>query len=371
MVVPFMTMYCTQQLGFSLLQAGFIMALFGAGAVTGAFIGGIITDKVGFYPMQVAALLLGGCMFIVTGFLKTYPALCIGSFVLSVCNESFRPANSAAVAFYSKPENRTRSYALNRLAINLGWSFGGALGGFIASINYNLLFWVDGVTNIVAALLLMRLLPYVNHKKQTAQAAENAPVKSAYRDVPYLFFTLLTILFATCFFQLFTIQPVFFKNEWKLTEQMIGLLMALNGLIIVVIEMIIVYSIEGKRPLTFFIRAGVFTVGLSYALFNILPGVAVSAFVCVAVMTLGEILAMPFMNTYWISRTSENNRGQYAAIYTIAWSIAQITAPSFGSYTAEKFGFATLWWMNAGICTITAIGFALLGKKDGQLTTRS
>src|SRR5437868_3514850 len=64
MVIPFMTMYCTLQLGFTILQAGFVMALFGAGAITGALIGGRITDRIGFYPMQVASLFMGGCMFI-------------------------------------------------------------------------------------------------------------------------------------------------------------------------------------------------------------------------------------------------------------------------------------------------------------------
>ena len=134
------------------------MALFGAGAIAGAFIGGKITDKFGFYYQQLASLLLGGIMFIITGFLQTYLSLCIGTFILSLCNESFRPANAAAIAHYSLPENRTRSYSLNRLAINLGWAVGGALGGLLASIDYHLLFWVDGATNIMAALLLVYLL---------------------------------------------------------------------------------------------------------------------------------------------------------------------------------------------------------------------
>src|SRR3954469_23844029 len=161
MVIPFMTIYCTQELHFSITQAGFVMGLFGFGAIAGALIGGRITDRFGFYPQQVASLLLGGIMFIVTGYLHTYLSLCIGTFILSVCNESFRPANATAIAFYSKQENRTRSYSLNRLAINLGWAVGGAIGGFLASINYKLLFWVDGCTNIAAAFLLLKLLPYI------------------------------------------------------------------------------------------------------------------------------------------------------------------------------------------------------------------
>src|SRR5437868_2209872 len=182
MVIPFMTIYATQQLHFSITQAGFVMGLFGLGAIVGAFIGGRITDKFGFYPMQIASLLLGGTMFIITGYMHTYSSLCISAFILSVCNESFRPANSTAIAFYSKEENRTRSYSLNRLAINLGWAVGGALGGFLASVNYSLLFWVDGCTNIAAALLLLKLLPYVKSGTHNTEQKHTVIVKPAYRD---------------------------------------------------------------------------------------------------------------------------------------------------------------------------------------------
>ena len=257
MVIPFMTMYCTQQLHFSLPQAGIVMSLFGAGAIAGAYIGGIITDKFGFYSQQFASLLLGGVMFIVTGFLHTYLSLCIGTFILSFFNESFRPANATAIAYYSEPGNRTRSYSLNRLAINLGWAVGGALGGLLASIDYHLLFWVDGSTNIIAALLLFKLLPYANSKDSVIK---DRPLQKqpAYTDKFYVAFIIITFFFAACFFQMFTIQPVFFKTEWHYDEIFIGILMALNGLIIVFTEMILVYSIEGKRPNTFFIRIGFF-----------------------------------------------------------------------------------------------------------------
>jgi len=364
MVVPFLTMYCHIQLGFSVQQAGFVMALFGAGSILGAFVGGKIVDAWGFYPLQLAALLVGGAMFIVVGQLKSYPVLCIGTFLLSACNESFRPANSTAVAHYCSVENRTRSYSLNRLAVNLGWAFGGALGGFLASVNYHLLFWVDGCTNIFAALLLLKLLPFVKSGSKRAVEKDVKPAKalSPYRDNVFLFFTGLTILFAACFFQLFSMQPLFYKTEWQLNERFIGVLMALNGVIIVGVEMIIVYRIEGSRPLTTFIRTGIFLVGVGFAIVNILPPAAWVAVLCVTIVTFGEILSMPFMNSFWVSRTTESNRGQYAALYTIAWSIGQIAGPYTGSIVIQKSGYTTLWWGIALTCLITSLGFYRLGK---------
>ncbi len=363
MVIPFMTIYCTQQLHFSITQAGFVMGLFGLGAIVGAVFGGRVTDRWGFYPQQVAALFAGGVMFIVCGYLHTYVSLCIGVFILSVCNESFRPANAAAVAHYSEPENLTRSYSMNRLAVNLGWAVGGALGGFLASINYDLLFWVDGCTNMVAALLLLKMLPYVKGGSKHNAALQEEPVASAYRDKTYLVFIALTILMGYCFFHLFTILPVFYKTEWHLSEQSIGGLMAINGLLIVLIEMVIVYSLEGKRPLTTFMQMGVLLIGVSYAVVNLLPAGAATAIIAIFIITFGEIISMPFMNSFWVSRTVQSNRGQYAAMYTIAWSIAQIAAPVFGSEIVERWSYNAVWWLLSGLCGLACIGFGWLGRK--------
>src|SRR6185312_16908718 len=96
--------------------------------------------------------------FLVLGQMVTFRSICLCAFVLAMLNDSFRPANATAIAEYSKEENRTRSFSLNRLSINIGWAVGGAVGGIIASHDYHLIFWVDGITNICAAFLLLLVL---------------------------------------------------------------------------------------------------------------------------------------------------------------------------------------------------------------------
>lgn len=366
MVVPFMTIYATQHLHFSLAQAGGVMSAFGVGAIAGAFAGGKITDAIGFYPVQVVALLLGGALFMVVGFLNTFPLLCGGAFVLSLCNESFRPANSTAIAHYSTPENRTRSYSLNRFAINLGWSFGGALGGFLAAHNYHWLFWVDGGTNMLAALLLLRLLPRIPHTQQSKDDRRSQKAGSPYRDGVYLCFIALVIVFATCFMQLFGMQTVFLKTEWHIAEEQIGLLMAENGLIIALVEMILVYHLENRRAPLYFVRRGIVLIALAYILLNCLPHHFSSALITTALITTGEILSLPFLNSYWIGRTQPFNRGSYAALYTMAWSTAQIVAPALGSQVAELAGFNYLWWLISGLCALVAMGIWLLDKRENR-----
>jgi predicted MFS family arabinose efflux permease len=357
MVVPFLTIYLTQYYHYSIAQAGAVMGLFGAGAVAGGFVGGKLTDKYGFYGIQLFTLLGGGVLFMVLGQMKSYPLICLFTFLLSFVNEAFRPANATAVAHYSSPENRTRSYSLNRLAINLGWAVGGGLGGLLASVNYELLFWVDGFTNIAAAILLWRYLKPVTKTTHEVHDPTIDTSASAYRDKLYLWFIVFTTLFAMCFFQLFTNLPVYLKQELHFSESFIGLLMAVNGLIIAFIEMVIVYQLEGRRSGLSYISIGVTLCAASYVLYNLLPGTAALAIGAMIVITFGEILSMPFMNAFWISRSQIHNRGQYAGLYTIAWATAQVLGPVLGSQLAEHVNFYWLWWVVGFVCLIAAAGF--------------
>ncbi len=360
MVLPFMTLYLTESEGVSISKAGFVITIYGVGAIAGAYLGGKLTDKIGFYYIQLFALIGGGLLFILLGQVRDYWSICTVAFFLSVVSESFRPANASAVAHYSDEANRTRSFTLNRLAINLGWAVGGALGGFVAARSYHLLFWIDGLTNFGAALILwLMLAPSRNKIKNETLQEENIVGKaiSAYKDKPYILFLLMNIIFAATFFQLFTTIPVYFKQVLEMSEGDIGIVMALNGLIITVFEMVIIKNLEGKKTAIFYIRVGCFLTGLSFIVLNLLPPSFMLSIVFITIVTFGEIIEMPFAATYWVSRSNSKNRGQYAALFTISWATAQIVGPWTGANIAQYWGFNTLWWVVGTVCILSIAGY--------------
>jgi predicted MFS family arabinose efflux permease len=363
MVVPFLTLYLIS-MGYSVSKAGFVFAFFGFGAFSGAFIGGKLTDKIGFYPVQIMTLLGGGVMFFVLSEMKTYWLICLFTYVLAFINEAFRPANSTAIAFYSQQENRTRSYALNRLAINLGWAIGSGIGGILANINFSLLFYVDGITNIVAAILIWVFLKPVTFKSDSEKHFETARSLSPYRDKVYLLFILLTVLFASCFFQLFTNLSPYFFSELHFSKPLIGFLLAANGIIIAIVEMVLIYKLEGRRKNLDYIFFGILMVGIAFLMLNI-PGMGpMLAFCMISMVTFGEIFSMPFMNSFWINRTQPANRGEYAALYTMAWSAAQTLGPLGGSQLVGHLGFKWLWFSTGALCITVSLLIRRLSKMD-------
>ncbi|MEQ1554935.1 MAG: MFS transporter, partial [Ferruginibacter sp.] len=365
MVLAFMTLYCNH-IGFTIKQGGFVVAIYGVGALIGALIGGKLSDKFGFYYTQFCALYLGGIMFIVLGLMKSYNAICVTTFFLAMINESFRPANAAAIAHYSNPQNRTQSFSLVRLAINLGWGVGSALGGFLASVNYHLLFWVDGVTNISAAILLLVILPKVTKAQQLKVEVKSNKIEkntSPYKDKIFLYFLVLQIIFSSCFFQLFTTIPLFFKEGLLLSEFNIGVIMASGGILIALFEMVIVYKLEGTKPYLKLMGYGTIFMALSFVIlnFSFINGFVI-ALISMIIITLGEMLSMPFMNSFYIARSTERTRGQYAGLYTMSWSVAQILGSSIGAAFAHAYGFKNLWFVVAFLCVFASFGYRFLEK---------
>ncbi|WP_394991278.1 MDR family MFS transporter [Emticicia sp.] len=361
MVIAFLTLYLTQKLGFSITEAGFVMVFFGIGSICGTFIGGKLTDLIGYFPVQLWSLFLGGIMFLLISQTENYYVICTLAFLLSAFGEAYRPANTASIADFSTPETFTRSVSLIRLAINIGWSIGPAIGGFLATRDYKLLFWADGLTNIGAAVLVFSFLRGTRRQKfdNKVVISKINPKDSAYRDQKYLIFLLLTTLYAIAFFQLFTIGPLFYKQACNLSEIQIGYILGLNGLLVAFIEMVLIYKIEGKFQKLSLISFGVSLVVVNYVIFLFTHNY-VWLIVGVIFATFSDIFAMPFMNAFSIERSKSHNRGQYSALHSMTWSVAQISAPLIGTQTIAHLGFDALWYILGSFGIISAVGFRVL-----------
>lgn len=367
MVIPFLTVYMTRELGFTKPQAGLAMSCFGIGSLIGSFAGGQLTDKIGYYMIQFWSLVLTGVGFVALMHVEGFPGFCLAVFAISIVAEAFRPANFAAVAAYAHPANITRSFSLIRLAINLGFSVGPALGGWLAHrMGYDWLFLVDGATCFTAAILFRIFLrPKREGMSTERQAGQGAARRhGAYGDHHFLMFMVFMTATAISFMQFFSVVPVYFREHFQFDERQIGTLLALNGLIIAIGEVPLVYRIEGRFPKYLLVAVGALLVGASFLSFNLFPSVWGIAVLSVVFVTLGEMLSFPFSNAVALERCDATNRGQYMGLYSMGFSLAHILSPSIGMQVAEYFGFRALWLLTWGIATVAALGFWWIWKRQ-------
>ncbi|GAB4159827.1 MAG: MFS transporter [Winogradskyella sp.] len=348
MVIPFLTLYLEEDKSLSLTQISWVMSAFGLGSVIGTWIGGKLTDTIGYYKVMVRSLLSTGILFIALQFLDSFVSICLGIFLVMLVADTFRPAMFVAMSVYSKPENKTRSVTLIRLAINLGFSAGPAVGGLIiATMGYGGLFWVDGITCILATLLLILVLNPKKAKAIDETRAEN-PV-SVYSDKPFWVFFMAMVIFGVIFLQYFSTMPLYYKDIHSLTPFEIGLLLGLNGFFIFLLEMPLIHWLEhlkrSKIGLTLF---GLLLTALSFLVINLTSWIGILV-IGILFMTIGEMIAFPFSNAFAMDRAKKGKQGEYLSMYVMAFSISHIFGHNVGLRLVDNLGYDNTWFIMLGL----------------------
>ncbi|WP_347372927.1 MFS transporter [Aequorivita sp. Q41] len=372
MVIPFLSLYLINEEGFSLPQVGWIMSCFGLGSLAGTYIGGRLTDTIGFYKVILLSLFFGGVGFILLQYINTFYGFCIGIFILTLMADAGRPAIFVAADTYSRPGNTTRSITLIRLAINLGFSVGPLIGGLIiAHINYTALFWIDGLSCMVASLGVFILLKPKKQKdigdEKTALIKEGLP---PYMNKLFIMFFIIMVANSLAFVQYFSVMPVYYEKAHFLSEDVIGWLMFLNGATIVIFEMPLIGWLDRKKvSKTMATFWGIFFLGLSFLVLNFTSwsGILVIAML---LMTLGEMIGFPFSNALALEMAPKGRKGSYMAFYSMSFSFAHLIGHNGGMNLVNSFGYFKTWILFAMfmllICGLTIWLYLLLKKSKPE-----
>lgn len=359
MVVPFLVLYLTEARGYSATAAGRLLALYGLGAILGTFLGGWLSDRVGTRRVLITSLWSGAGAFLLLGFLQERWAIACAIFFLSLVSEAFRPALATAMAEAAPAGERGRAFALNRLAVNLGMSFGPAAGGFLALINYFWLFIVDGVTSFLAGLVLIQAF-----RRLPARAAAHPrkPVAgdSPWSDRPFVALVFLMTLYGLIFFQLLGAFPLTLRDRFGLSESWIGISLAVNTVVITLFEMLIVHALRHRDPYRI-IGFGSFLMGLGFALLPFGTGRAFVIFT-VLIWTMGEMLSLAIVSGVVAERAGDSNQGRFMGAFALSFAIAFVAAPLLGTWVYQNYGPQILWPACGLLGLLLWIGFSLLSR---------
>jgi MFS family permease len=365
MVLPFLALYATRELGLGAADAGRLLGLYGIGAIFGSYLGGWLCDRWGAVRVEIVSLAANGLGFLVLPFLRDPRALAVALPIVALAVESFRPALLTAAAQASGPAQRARSLAFVRFAVNLGMALGPVVGGLLASIDYLWLFVVDGGTCWLAAVFLAVLVaPRTPASSASERRAAAALARSPWRDRPFLALMVLVCVQATIFFQILGTFPLYLGAAYRLDEAQIGAVLGVNAAIIAFVEMPLVKGIEGLRASRVMgVGAMLVCVG-----FGLLPLGATVPFVVftVVVWTIGEMLSMPMTNAL-VSRRAEDvaggAAGRYMGIYTQAWSVAFVLAPTLGTSAYARWGGDVVWASCALLAVPLGLGFLIVARR--------
>jgi predicted MFS family arabinose efflux permease len=348
MVLPFLVLYLTRDLGFSVAKAGLVVALYGAGALVAAPISGRLSDRLGPIRIMRASLLLSGMVLLLFALARTPAAVIAVVLALSLTAESFRPANMAIVGDLVDAPLRKTSFAVNRLAINLGMSVGPAVGGFLAAKSFFWLFLVDGITSLAAGvILLLSRFPRHVHGEGSRQIEDSLSPLSrsgagALRDGRLLYFLLACVFpVAIVFFQHISSMPIYLVRDLGLSIAAYGLLFTVNTVLIVFLE-VPLNTATAHWPHRRSLILGAVLCGLGFGALAVAWDIWTVA-VTVVVWTFGEMFFFPGMAAYLTDIAPARRRGEYMGISQMVMGLAFMLGPWAGTSALGRFGGDSVW----------------------------
>ncbi|WP_326796604.1 MFS transporter [Streptomyces sp. NBC_01808] len=359
-VATFMALYLTQERGHSASYAGLVAALYGFGGVISSLGGGVLTDRLGRRPTLMLAQSSTAVTVAVLGFTSHPAAIPAVAFAVGMASNASRPAVQAMMADIVPPADRVRAFSLNYWAINLGFAISSAGAGFIAEYSYRAGFLIEGALTLVCAILVFVKLPESRPERPAGAAGEAAdPVSlgTVVRDGRFMGVVGLSFLIALIFMQAYVSLPVAMGDQ-GFSSSDFGLAIAVNGVLIVVMQIPVTRFIEHRDPRMLLIVSSLLA-GYGFGL-NVFAGsVAVYALV-VCVWTLGEIVNAPTQTSIVVRLSPVHGRGRYQGMYTTSWAVASLAAPLLGGWVIDVAGAEWLWAGCAAVGTVAAAGYGLL-----------
>jgi len=357
MVLFFLTLYMTRELGFSVVQAGCVMSAYGIGSMLGTYFGGRLSDRLGAYNVQKLSLAASAVLLIALQLPHSPWLVALLALALAAVQDALHPANASATAQLCAPELRAKGFALHRLAGNLGISIGPVVGGYLAQWNYRALFWVDGLTSLAAAGLMLLFLPSAGpHVSEASRPA--APARAAWRNPGFV--RLLPLVFGVglIFAQFFTTFPLYLRSAYGLPESGVGRLVAVNTVLIVAVEMLLMHALRRRRPQAV-VAVGTVLLGLGFGLMPFGSSMGYAAFT-VVVWTFGEMLTLPTLMSLVTLRSDPGAIGAYQGLTSLAFASASTLGPILAAWLYVAAGGAAVWYACGALGVLLAAGFSSL-----------
>lgn len=324
-VVPFLTLYLTNR-GYTVGEAGLAIGAYGAGNFLASLVGGHLADCLGRRKTIVLSMFTGAAMMLLLSQARRYGFILAFTALAGLTNEFYRPASSALLADLVPPQRRITAFATLRMAFNAGFAFGPATAGFLAAYGFFWLFAGDAATSALYGLVALFLLPRI------LSAPQNTASWSRTFQVVRHDFKLHQMLLANLAMGMLFCQPAstfgLYVTHQGFSGAVYGAVLSLNGTLVVLVELPLT-TLTRKFPVRRVMAIGYTLAGAGFALDAFAHTVAGLA-ACIAIFTLGEMMALPASMAYLANLAPPEMRGRYLGISGLSWSMATIIGPGLG-----------------------------------------
>jgi predicted MFS family arabinose efflux permease len=383
----FLVLFLTQR-GFSPAQAGLALGVYGAGAVLGTLVGGMLTDRLNPRAVTLISMVGSGLLILSILYLPYYPLILLAVLLVSAVGVLFRPAAQTMVTGLIPASRLVMVTAMYRLSLNIGSTAAPLIGAAMVAVSYNLLFWGEATAAFIYAVIAIVALP--NERTATtvpspeptdidvaspdvatpaAPATPQPPARSRngylamLGDWRYCTFLVAVFLISAVYCQYVATLPLAITGA-GLSLWWYSAVVALNGFIVITCELLMTKVVQ-TWPLTLTLFLGFAPVAVGYGVYTIgmVPVVLVLG---TLIWTAAEIIGAPTTFAYPGMVAPAHMRGRYIGAMQSSFGLGAAIGPVVGVLAWNHAGQGVWLWI--ALVAALATGTALVAARTSAFT---
>ena len=381
-VFPFMSLICTQRLGFSTMQAAVIVAASSVGSLLGALLGGKMADEWG---RRRTFLWLASVMviaMIAAGFVCTKRVVLVLIFLSYAINSAVMPICSAMVIDLSPEDKRNESFSLMYIFANVGTAIGPVFAGLLFYSHMPWIFYGMAFFYAVAMVVMIAAIreTYDDAARKAAHeaAGEAAPGMTGRKEQSLfsmvihhpivLSVVICLILIFMCYTDVSYALPLQFADTIGLDKgsKLTSALWSANGLVVIFFTPAMMLFIKKRRPLAnMVIGCLLYVVGFGLYALPVNPVLAVGA---VVIWTCGEIFINMEGTVFLAEVSPATHRGRVVALFDFTRATGKLIGPFLCSYILLYLSYSHFWIIVSCVLMVVAGVLLLLHRRDARDT---
>ncbi|MDO4903095.1 MAG: MFS transporter [Limosilactobacillus sp.] len=347
-VWPLTTIYMHEQLGKSLTMSGIVLLFFSGANVVGSYISGLLFDHKNPRQLMLTGTVLAIIVIALMIFFNGWPTYAILLTLIGFFNGWI----ITLINSYATKIGKDGRYVFYMLyfASNLGMVLGTTIVGPLYQYAHGSIAPLFSITTVLYVIFLGIV---VLHFKEDEKATEDAPeaaeaeekktvtkLPAANQWICWTFFLSLMVIWIM--YEQWASNLSVFLTERGVSMTQYSLLWTINGILIVVCQLLISWISQYHNNPYLMVYIGTFTIALSFVLLL----VANSYWwyiLAMVVLTIGEATAIPTMPAIVNSLSPSDVKGKYQGILNAYASAGKAIGPLFGGLVIGAASYHVLF----------------------------
>jgi MFS family permease len=369
LLFPFFSLYVTQKFNIGMAQAGLILGTWSAFGLIGGMVGGALTDRFGRRQLILFGLVFSALSSLSLGLVNNLAILYPLAIIIGFLSNIDGPAYDAMLADLLPEKQRSEGYGILRVADNLAWAIGPAVGGIVAARSFFMLFVIDSVLSCLIAVIFYKLItetkPVASAEKSHETVWQTAAgYRQVLRDLAFMAFLVASLLMLMVYTQMYNTLPVYLRNVHGFSSEAYGFMLTSTA-VLVVLAQFWVTRITRNRPPFVMMALGTALYAIGFGMFGFIS--AYSLFILAAlVITIGEMIIVPISQALAANLAPPDMRGRYMAVYGLSAAIPTTIGPGLAGLILDNFNPNLLWYVGGALCIVSALGFYALHRWLGS-----